>query len=160
MFWRKLTKLHKSVYIVIAYLFTYLLISYVLTPEPTVTFVSDDIRVGDKYVFMFLVAPKAPVFTDVEGADVFQSRQCGQCFLTNNRGFLPMTEYDCILVYGDKNLLPKTGSLSNKYLIESNNKCIRNKFKCVREPKITSFSSNKSYTLCSLCDEMLQRRNV
>ncbi|KAJ0174381.1 hypothetical protein K1T71_010527 [Dendrolimus kikuchii] len=160
MFWRKLTKIHKTVYIVITYLSTYLLISYVLTPEATVTFVSDDIRVGDKYVLLFLVAPKAPVFTDVEGAEVFQSRKCGQCFLTNNRGFLPMSEYDGVLVYGDKYLLTKTGTVSNKYVIETNNKCIHRKLKCLREPKITSFSTNQSYTLCSLCDEMLQKRKV
>lgn len=172
MYLRKLTKLNRIVYNVIIYATTYFLISCLLARESTVTFVSDDMRIGDKYVLLFLVAPKTPVFTDVEGENMFKSRRCGQCFMTNNRGFLPMSEYDGILVYSDKNLIPKAVALSSKpgdsgqmvpdkYIIETDYNCIRSKFKkCVMEPKITSSSTNKSYDLCGLCDEMLKRRSL
>lgn len=144
--------------LVLFYLTVYLLISYAMTPETTMTFVNEDISVGGKYALIFVMAPLAPVFSDAEGADVFRTKNCGRCFVTNNRGFLPMSEYDAILVYGKRNLLSETRAFMDpgkRYLVETSDDCIESKFrKCVPEPKITSFSTKESFDLCSLCQSL------
>lgn len=161
MCWRQVSKLQKTVLIVLLYLTIYLLISYAMTPETTMTFVSEELRVGAKYALIFIVAPAAPVFSDADGADVFKNKNCGKCFVTNNRGFLPMSEYDAILVYGERNLLTETAAFMDpgkRYLLETTKKCLGSKFKkCIREPRITSFSSKESYDLCSLCMNLHKR---
>ncbi|XP_028165987.1 uncharacterized protein LOC114356826 [Ostrinia furnacalis] len=153
--WRQVSKLQKTVLIVLFYLTIYLWISYVTTPSTTMTFVSEDLRMEAKYVLIFIVAPLVPVFSDADGANVFKNKNCGKCFVTNNRGFLPMSEYDAILVYGERSLLTETAAFMDpgkRYLLETTKKCIGSKFKkCVQEPRITSFSSKESYDLCSLC---------
>lgn len=155
---RLVFKLQKTVCVVFFYLIFYLLFSFAITPDPPVAFVADDFRIGGKYALMFLVAPHTPIFTDAEGADVFTTRRCGNCFITNNKGFLPMTEYDAILVHGKRNLLSETAAFmepGKRYLIETSERCVRHKLKCPREPTITSFSTKMSYTLCGLCDELI-----
>lgn len=161
MCWRQVSKLQKTVLLVLFYLTVYLLISYAMTPETIMSFVSDDVRVGDKYALIFVVAPLVPVFTDAEGADVFKPN-CGRCFVTNNRGFLPMSEYDAILVYGERSLLSETVAFMDpgkRYLLETTKKCISSKFmKCNWKPKITSFSTKESFDLCSLCASLHSKR--
>lgn len=151
-------KLQKTVCVVFFYFIFYLLFSYAISSDPPVAFVGDDFRVGDRYALMFLVAPHSPVFSDAEGADVFAARRCGNCFITNNKGFLPMTGYDAILVHGKRNLLFETAAFmepGKRYLIETSGRCLRNKLMCPREPTITSFSTKLGYTLCSLCNELI-----
>ncbi|CAG9795996.1 unnamed protein product [Diatraea saccharalis] len=160
MCWRQVSKLQKTVLIVLSYLTVYLLISYALTPETQMMFIKEDLRVGNKFVYIFLLArlPESPVFSDADGAEVFKG--CGNCFLTNNRGFLPINEYDAVLIHGDRNLLEDAYMDPAKhYLLETNNKCITSKFKiCRRGLKITSFSSKECYGLCSLCKSLLKKR--
>lgn len=163
MCWRQVSKFQKTLLVALFYLTVYLLVSYALTPDATVTFVSEELRVGDKYVVMYLVAPKMPIYSDTEGAEVFTSRRCGRCFITNNKGFLPMSEYDAVLVYGERSLLSQTSAFMDpgkRYLIEAHKRCIRNKLKgCVREPRVTSFSSRETFDLCGLCKSLLKKRN-
>ncbi|CAH0401090.1 unnamed protein product [Chilo suppressalis] len=158
MCWRQVSKLQKTFLIVLTYLTIYLLVSYALTPDTRMMFVRDEMRIGDKFAFVY-VAARAPVFTDTEGAAVFQG--CGNCYLTNNKGFLPISEYDAVLVHGDRSLLMDAAFMdpAKRYLLESSHECITSKFKkCRREPKITSFSSKESYDLCSLCESLLKKR--
>ncbi|XP_026755896.1 uncharacterized protein LOC113515805 [Galleria mellonella] len=154
MCWRQVSKLQKTVFIVLFYVILYLLILYAMSPDTTLTFVNDEMQ-GDKYPLLFLVAPNMPVFSDPEGADVFRSRRCGNCFITNNKGFLPISGYDAVLVYGDRSVLSQTAAFMDpgkRYLIESSEDCLRNKLRrCSMEPKITSYSSKESYDLCGLC---------
>ncbi|XP_061720401.1 uncharacterized protein LOC133533669 [Cydia pomonella] len=162
MCWRQVSKLQKSVLIVLFYFTVYVLVSYSMSPDTDFAFVSDDLRVGDKYALIYLVAPRSPVFTDAEGANVFKSRRCGQCFITNNRGFLPMSEYDAILVLGDRSLLYETSAFMDpgkRFLIETSRKCVKEKLRgCSWEPRITSFGDNKPYDLCSLCEHLHRKR--
>ncbi|KAM3959468.1 uncharacterized protein ACR2FA_006539 [Aphomia sociella] len=159
MCWRQVSKLQKTVLIVLFYLTVYLLILYAMTPETTLTFVNDDMQ-GDKYPLLFLVTPNMPVFTDPEGADVFKSRRCGSCFITNNKGFMPISGYDAVLVYGDRSLLSQGTAFMDpgkRYLIESSEDCLKNKLRrCSMEPRIISYSSKESYDLCGLCNHLMK----
>lgn len=159
-----MSKLQKTLFIILLYLTVYLMISYALAPEVKFTFISEEFRVGDKYVVMYLVAPTTPVFSDVEAADVFSSRQCGRCVLTNNKGFLPMSEYDAILVYGDKRLLTQTSAYmepGKRYLIEAKKRCLARKLSgCLHEPTVTSLSTREKFDLCGLCKSLLAKRKM
>lgn len=154
--------IYKNAWRVLSYYVIYSLLTFAIIPEPEVTFVSDEFRIGGKYVLMFLVAPPRPVFSDSDGTDVFATRRCGGCFITNNKGFLPISEYDAVLVFGKRNLLSEAEAAmepGKRYLIETESKCIKDKFKgCRKEPSITSFGTQESYTLCSLCKHLIQEK--
>ncbi|XP_060805692.1 uncharacterized protein LOC132902871 [Amyelois transitella] len=155
MCWRIVNK--KTVQIVLIYLAIYLFISYIMLPETFYTFVSDEQRIGDKYPLIFLVAPRVPALTDAEGADVFKTRGCGRCFVTNNKGFLPIGLYDAVLVVHINEQETAFADPDKFYLIESSQKCIKNKFKhCSWEPKITSIASKQTFDLCGFCDHLMK----
>lgn len=159
MCWRQVTRFQKTVLIVLIYITLYYVVSFIATPQPVINFVDDEVRIGDKYVFMYLVS-KSPVFSDVEGADVFKKRECGMCFITNNKGFMPISEFDAVLVHGEKKLLEEQSAFmdpSKRYLIETSQTCLAKKLeKC--SPRITSFSTRYNFELCSLCDYLQKRR--
>lgn len=164
MCWRQVSRKQKTLLIILVYFVIYNIISYAMEPESSFTFVRHDLKVGDKYAFLFLADDRrAPVFSDAEGWDVFKTRRCGNCFLTNNKGFLPLSEYDAILIRGEKNLLSKTSAFMDpqkRFLIETSARCVNNKLtKCFTEPKITSFSTSQSYNLCEIC-EFLQKKRL
>lgn len=162
MCWKRVSKSQKILLVLLLYLTLYLVVSYALTPEAKITFLSEEFRFGDKYVFMFLDAPRTPVFLDTEGAEVFSSRQCGKCFITNNVGFLPMSEYDAVLVYGEQTLLSKTEAFMDpekRYFIETKPRCLWRKFKgCVHQPKVTSYSTSETLDLCGLCKRLQAKK--
>lgn len=162
MCWRQVSRFQKSVLVLVLYLTLYLLASYALAPDASVSFVSEELRIGNKYVFMFLVSPNTPVFSDSDGAEVFTSRHCGRCFITNNKGMLPMSEYDAVLVFGDRSLLTQTMAVMDpgkRYLLEAHKRCVRNKLRgCIREPLVTSFGSRETLDLCGLCRRLVQER--
>ncbi|XP_026739032.1 uncharacterized protein LOC113501916 [Trichoplusia ni] len=162
MCWRQVSRSQRSLLVLLGYLALYLLVSYALTPDATVSFVRDELRLGDKYVLMFLLAPDTPPYSDAEGAQVFAARRCGACFLTNNRGFLPLSEYDAVLVLGERALLSHSAAVMDpgkRYLMEARRRCVANKMReCAREPVLTSFSSRQTFDLCGLCAELLRRR--
>ncbi|XP_075981444.1 uncharacterized protein LOC142980052 [Anticarsia gemmatalis] len=163
MCWKQVSKLQKALFIILFYMILYLVISYALTPEAKITFINDEFRIGDKYVMMFLVGSTSstPVFGDGDGARVFPTR-CGKCFITDNKGFLPMSEYDAVLVHGERSLLTQTSAFMDpgkRYLIESNKRCLRRKFReCVRPPRVTSFTTRERFDLCGLCRTLHQKR--
>lgn len=163
MCWRQVSKFQKTLFVTLFYLALYLLLSYALAPDASVSFVSDELRIGNKYVLMFLVSPNTPVFSDSDGAAVFTSRQCGGCFITNNKGLLPMREYDAVLVFGERSLLSQAMAVMDpgkRYLIEAHKRCVRNKLRdCTREPQVTSFSSRETYDLCGLCRRLVEQRH-
>ncbi|KAG6450965.1 hypothetical protein O3G_MSEX006858 [Manduca sexta] len=148
---RQLSKLLRIAALLLFYLTVYFVISFAIAPEVTVSFINEDIRVGDKYVLMYLVAPKTAPFTDAEGAEVFDPA-CGKCYITNNRGFLPLKEYDAVLSLEDRRLSAESFGEKN-YIIETTRGCIRNKLKgCVREPRIRS--AEETFNLCGLCKHL------
>lgn len=162
MCWRQVSKLQKTVLIVLFYSTVYVLVSYTISPETNFAFVSDDLRVGDKYALIYLSSPGTPVFSDAEGAEVFRARRCGLCFITNNRGFLPMSEFDAILFPGDRITLLETAAYMHtgkRFSIETSRKCLINKLRrCSWEPHITSLESSQAFDLCSLCDHLHRKR--
>ncbi|CAB3244418.1 unnamed protein product [Arctia plantaginis] len=162
MCWKRVSKSQKILLALLLYLTLYLVVSYALTPAVKISFLSEEFRFGDKYVIMFLEAPRTPVFLDTEGADVFSSRQCGKCFITNNIGFLPKSEYDAILVYGEQTLLSQTEAFMDpekRYIIETKPRCLWRKFKgCAHQPKVTSYSTRETFDLCGLCQRLQAKR--
>ncbi|CAD0202889.1 unnamed protein product [Chrysodeixis includens] len=162
MCWRQVSRFQRSLLVLLGYLALYLLVSYTLTPDATVSFVRDELRLGDKYVLMFLLAPDAPPYSDVDGAHVFAARRCPACFLTNNRGFLPLSEYDAVLVLGERGLLTHSAAVMDPgkhYLLQARRRCVASKLRhCVREPVLTSFSSRETFDLCGLCAALQQQR--
>lgn len=159
---RQVSRCQKTLLALLLYLTLYLLASCALAPAASVSFVSDELRIGDKYVFMFLVSPRTPLFSDADGAEVFTSRRCGRCFITNNKGMLPMREYDAVLVFGDRSLLSQTMAVMDpgrRYLIEAHKRCVKNKLRgCIREPLVTSFGTRETYDLCGLCRRLHDER--
>ncbi|XP_022817841.1 uncharacterized protein LOC111350464 [Spodoptera litura] len=163
MCWRQVSKLTKTLFVVIFYMTMYELIWYALGPTTEVTFISEDLHVGDKYALIFLAAgPEWPVFSDAEGAEVFRSRGCGPCFITNNKGLLPMSEFDAVLVYGKTALLSDSMAAmppEKRFLLETYKRCMSSKLsRCIREPKVTSFVNFMVFHLCELCDKLLRNR--
>lgn len=125
-------------------------------PVTQVKFINDALRIGDKYSLIFLAAPGTPAFTDAEGADVFENRRCGRCFVTNNKGFLPMNLYDAVLIFRETSD-QETAMLQPEklYNIETNMNCIRSKFKkCKQEPRVVALGSKETFDLCSFCDHL------
>ncbi|KAJ8717553.1 hypothetical protein PYW07_005483 [Mythimna separata] len=163
MCWRQVSRFQKTLLALALYLTLYVLVSLALAPAASVSFVSDELRIGDKYVLMFLVAPHSPLFSDSDGAEVFASRRCGRCFITNNKGMLPMREYDAVLVFGERSLLSQTMAVMDpgrRYLLEARKRCLRNKLRrCFREPRLTAFGSRETYDLCGLCRRLHAERN-
>nr|XP_049701060.1 uncharacterized protein LOC126055544 [Helicoverpa armigera] len=164
MCWRQVSKFQKTLLVLFLYLTVYLLVSYALAPDATVSFVSDELRVGNKYVLMFLLAPQQPVFSDAEGAAVFTSRRCGRCFITNNRGLLPLSEFDAVLVVGERGVLTQAMAHMDPgkwYLMEAVARCLRRRLVgCAREPRLTALGSRQVFDLCGLCSSLLQQRNA
>lgn len=163
MCWRQLSRLYKTLFVAMFYLGIYNLVWNVLGPTTEVTFIPKDLHVGDKYALIFLAAgPEWPVFSDAEGAEVFRSRGCGPCFITNNKGLLPMSEFDAVLVYGKKALLSEDSAAMDpekRYLLETYKRCMSSKLtRCVREPRVTSFLNYMVLHLCELCDMLLKKR--
>ncbi|KAH9639017.1 hypothetical protein HF086_003548 [Spodoptera exigua] len=163
MCWRQVSKLHKTLLVAVFYITMYELVWYALGPTTEVTFIHEDLHVGDKYAFIFLaVGPEWPVFSDAEGAQVFKSRGCGPCFMTNNRGLLPMSEFDAVLVYGKRALLSESMAAMDpekRFLLETYKRCMSSKLThCIREPRVTSFINFEVLNLCELCDKLLKRR--
>lgn len=163
MCWRQLSRLYKTLFVAMFYLGIYNLVWNVLGPTTEVTFIPKDLHVGDKYALIFLAAgPEWPVFSDAEGAEVFRSRGCGPCFITNNKGLLPMSEFDAVLVYGKKALLSEDSAAMDpekRYLLETYKRCMSSKLtRCVREPRVTSFLNYMVLHLCELCDILLKKR--
>lgn len=158
-YWRRLSRFRRPVLTLFAYITVYVVLSYAFAPKATVTFLSEEFRVGDKYAFVYLDSPSAPVFTDADGAHVFESRQCERCFVTNNIGFLPPAEYDAILVtIGDEKPEMPAKERERRYRIETSDDCIRKKFKRCSEPKITSLNKLHVYNLCEFCAHLHSKK--
>lgn len=136
------------------YSLIYFFLSIIARPDPIYNFVKEDLRIGHKYVLVYLIS-NTPVFTDAEGSDVFVKRQCGNCFITNNKGFLPLSEYDAVVVHGHRRKLVEASAYMDpekRYLMETRTECLEKKLVgCGNEPKITSFSTRDTYDLRSLC---------
>lgn len=151
--WRR-----RSLCILVLYLIL-LVIMFKVSPELPNTFLDENHRVH--YPLLFLSSAAGEPYSDAAAAEVFTSRRCGGCFLTNNKGFMPLADYDAVLVHGNRDLLSETIAFMDpgkRYLIETSLDCISNKLQCGKEPKVTSFSSREEYTLCSLCDELLRNQ--
>lgn len=154
MCWRRVSKFQKTVFIVILYTIIYFSLSLVLTPEPIYNFISDDMQ-GNKYALIYLVG-KTPAFSDSEGADAFKKRQCGDCFLSNNKGFLPLRDYDAVLIFGDEDASVFIEP-DKRYYLETSEDCLRRKLLGC-DVRVTSYSSRKEYDLCGLCRNLQSKR--
>nr|XP_021203678.1 uncharacterized protein LOC110385187 [Bombyx mori] len=160
MFWRRVSKLQRTVLVVFCYLFVYLLIFYSIIPDAAITFVDEDFSVGDKYVFMFLSVPETRILKESDSVALFERRKCGKCFITNNRGFMPIREYDAVLHLVNASVDEHPVGQEKKYVIQTSKKCINNKFRnCVTEPVVLSFISKQYHDLCSLCRYLHLKRN-
>ncbi|KAI5637912.1 hypothetical protein NE865_09287 [Phthorimaea operculella] len=125
-----------------------------MAPTPIYNFVSEDMRIGDKYVLIYLFA-RGPIFSDVDGAEVFRSRGCGNCFITNNKGFLPISEYDAIVVHGDMKTYVDP---SKQYIMRSPRRCLERKLRGC-EPRMTSVATGEDFDLHNLCRHLHEKRN-
>ncbi|XP_026321042.1 uncharacterized protein LOC113231085 [Hyposmocoma kahamanoa] len=161
MCWRQVSKFQKTVIVLLLYSFIYFFLSTIARPEPMYNFVKEDLRIGDKYVLIYLIS-NTRVFSDAEGSDVFVKRHCGNCFITNNKGFLPLSEYDAVVVHGHRSKLAEASAYMDpekRYLMETRKECLEKKLVgCGNEPKITSFSTRETYDLRSLCHYLHETR--
>ncbi|XP_049877434.1 uncharacterized protein LOC126374736 [Pectinophora gossypiella] len=159
---RQLSKFCKLLIVIVLYFAAYVTI-VCMAPKPMYSFVSDDIRVGNKYVLVYLVGG-APAMSDAEGADVFRGRRCGACFITNNKGFLPLTQYDAVVVAGPRRLLADAAAFmepEKRYLMEASPLCLQNKLLgCYSEPRLTSFATRDNFDLCGLCRHLHEKRKM
>lgn len=163
MCWRQVSKFQKTVIVIVLYSLIYFFLSTIARPEPIYNFVKEDLRIGDKYVLIYLIS-NTPVFSDAEGSDVFVKRQCGNCFITNNKGFLPLSEYDAVVVHGHRRKLAEASAYMDpekRYLMETRKECLEKKLVgCGTEPKMTSFSTRVVYDLGSLCHYLHEARKT
>lgn len=161
MCWRQVSKFQKTVIAILLYIFIYIFLSIIARPGPIYNFVKEDLRIGEKYVFIYLIS-NTRVFSDAEGSDVFLKRQCGNCFITNNKGFLPLSAYDAVVVHGHRKKLAEGSAYMDpekRYLMETRKECLEKKLVgCGSEPKITSFSTRDIYDLRSLCHYLHEKR--
>lgn len=149
MFCRVFAKCKKCFIIVLVYILAFNIISYMINYKGRELFIARSLQLGEKYVFMYVESDALPMMSDADAARVFAG--CGRCVLTNNRGFLPMSEYDALLTHGRRE--PRSALEPSKcYMLRATDNCIRNKLvECRAEHEVTSCATNKSYQLCELC---------
>ncbi|KAJ2948749.1 hypothetical protein O0L34_g8010 [Tuta absoluta] len=150
---REVSKFVKVLIGCLVYSLVYINISFLMAPTPIYNFVSEDMRIGEKYVLIYLIA-KGPIFSDVDGADVFRNRGCGDCFITNNNGFLPTSEYDAVVVHGDRNTYVDPSKL---YMMRTPKRCLERKLQGC-EPRVTSVATGEHFDLYHLCRQLHEIR--